>query len=202
MLPKIFNEQNIPPTQPLPSRHSATFCHNSASEEAQTPPKSDGVLIGKFFTFYPIFPSHAPPRKHERAQAIPYPYISRYETHRESDRHINRRILSGAIVRPRESNTGSAYEPILVSARTNIDCCRESYPLFRALRPRTPSSPICLSEATRKPLTLSRVFLLSSGGKSLLLMKKKAPSHSGFPLSMHVVLKTRHVNPNIHVRRY
>jgi len=33
-------------------------------------------------------------------------------------------------------------------------------------------------------------------------MKKKAPSRSGFSLSMHVVLKTRHANPNIHVRRY
>ena len=30
----------------------------------------------------------------------------------------------------------------------------------------------------------------------------KAPSRSAFPLSMYVVLKTRHVNPNIHVRRY
>ena len=114
VLPKIFNEENIPPTQPLPSRHSATFCHNSASEEAQTPPKSDGVRIGKFFTFYPIFPSHTPPRKHERAQTLPYPYISRYETHRESDRYINRGILSRAIVRPRESNTPLAYEPIVV----------------------------------------------------------------------------------------
>ena len=144
-----------------------------------------------------------PPRKHERAQTLPYPYISRYETHREIDRHINRSVLNGTIVRPRESNTASAYEPIVVSARTNIDCSRESYPLFRALRHRAPSSPIYLSEViSSQPLVLSQVLLLSSGGKSLLLMKKKAPSHSGFPLSMHVVLKTRHVNPNIHVRRY
>ena len=46
------------------------------------------------------------------------------------------------------------------------------------------------------------VFLLSSGGKSVLLVKKKAPSRSGILLSMYVVLKTRHVSPNIHVRRY
>ena len=32
--------------------------------------------------------------------------------------------------------------------------------------------------------------------------EEKAPSRSGILLSMHVVLKTRHVNPNIHVRRY
>ena len=30
----------------------------------------------------------------------------------------------------------------------------------------------------------------------------KAPSRSGFSPSTYVVLKTRHVNPNIHVRRY
>ena len=66
----------------------------------------------------------------------------------------------------------------------------------------TPSSPICLSEATRKPSALSQVLFLFSGGKSVLLVKKKAPSRSGFPLSMYVVLKTRHVNPNIHVRRF
>ena len=82
------------------------------------------------------------------------------------------------------------------------DYCRESCPLFRVLRHRTPSSPICLSEEIHKPFALSRVFLLSSGGKSIVLMKKKAHSRSGILLSMHVVLKTRHANPNIHVRRY
>ena len=78
----------------------------------------------------------------------------------------------------------------------------ESSPLFRVLKHRTPSSPTCLSEVIRKPFALSRVFLLSSEGKSVLLMKKKVPSRSGILLSMYVVLKTRHVNPNIHVRRY
>ena len=82
------------------------------------------------------------------------------------------------------------------------DCCIESYPLFRELRHRTLSSPICLSEEIHKPFALSRIFLLSSEGKSVLLMKKKASSRSGFLLSTHVVLKTRHVSPNIHVRRY
>ena len=82
------------------------------------------------------------------------------------------------------------------------DCCRESCPLFRVLRHRTPSSPMYLSEVIHKPLALSRVFLLSCGGKSIVLVKKKAPSRSGFSASMYVVLKTRHANPNIHVRRY
>ena len=62
--------------------------------------------------------------------------------------------------------------------------------------------PIYLSEVIRTPFALSRVFLLFRGGKSIVLVKKKAPSRSGILLSMHVVLKTRHVNPNIHVRRY
>ncbi|KXB75526.1 hypothetical protein HMPREF3185_00778 [Porphyromonas somerae] len=70
------------------------------------------------------------------------------------------------------------------------------------LRHHTPSSLVRLPEETHKPFALSCVFLLSSGGKSVLLVKKKAPSRSSFSASMHVVLKTRHVNPNIHVRRY
>ena len=78
----------------------------------------------------------------------------------------------------------------------------ESCSLFIVLRHRTPSSPICLSEVICTPCALSQVFLLSCGGESILLVKKKAPSRSGILLSMHVVLKTRHVNPNIHVRRY
>ena len=94
--------------------------------------------------------------------------------------------------------------PILVAHPTYIgDCCgRVLSSLFRVLRHRTPSSPICLSEEIRKPFALSRVFLLSSGGESAISVKKKAPSRSGFPLSMYVVLKTRYVNPNIHVRRF
>jgi len=51
-------------------------------------------------------------------------------------------------------------------------------------------------------LRLITRILLSSEGKSVLLVNKKAPSRSGFSLSTHVALKTRHVNPNIHVRRY
>ena len=65
-----------------------------------------------------------------------------------------------------------------------------------------PAPRICLSEVIYKPFALSRVFLLFSGGKSVLLVKKKASSRSGFPLSMYVDLKTRYVNPNIHIRRY
>ena len=44
--------------------------------------------------------------------------------------------------------------------------------------------------------------VIRSGATSVLRVKKKVPSLSGFSLSMHVVLKTRHVNSNIHVRRY
>ena len=82
------------------------------------------------------------------------------------------------------------------------NCCRESCPLFGVLRNRTPSSPIYLSEVIRKPLALSRAFLLSSGGKSIVLVKKKRLLAVAFSASIYVVLKTRHVNPNIHVRRF
>ncbi len=47
----------------------------------------------------------------------------------------------------------------------------ESCPLFILLRHRTSSSPICFSEVVRKPFALSRVFRLSSGGKSGILVK-------------------------------
>ena len=70
------------------------------------------------------------------------------------------------------------------------------------LRHRTLSPTTYLTEVIRKPFALSRVFFLSSGGKSIVLVKKKAPSRSGILLSMHVVLKTRHANPNILVRRF
>ena len=73
---------------------------------------------------------------------------------------------------------------------------------FIMLRHRTLSPTIYLSEVTHKPFALSQTFFLSSGGKSAILVKKKAPSRSGFPLSTHVALKTRHANPNIHVRRF
>ena len=78
----------------------------------------------------------------------------------------------------------------------------DSCPPFRVLRHRTPSSPIGLSEVIHKPFALSRVFLLFSGRKSVILVKKKAPSHSDILLSTHVVLKTRHANPNIYAPRY
>lgn len=53
-----------------------------------------------------------------------------------------------------------------------------------------------------KRLALSRRFLSSSGGRSAIPAKKKAPFSSSLPLSRHVVLKTMHVNPIIHVRSY
>ena len=93
-------------------------------------------------------------------------------------------------------------DTVIIPVLPNIDCCIESRTLFSVLKHRAPSSPIYPSEETHKPFALSRVFLLFSGRKSILPVKKKVPSRSGFLLSTHVVLKTRHVNPNIHVRRF
>ena len=86
-------------------------------------------------------------------------------------------------------NSGWCYEPLLETV------AQSPCSLFIVLRHRMPSPPICLSEEIHKPFALSRVFFLSSGRKSTLLAKEKAPSRSAFPLSMHVVLKTRHVSP-------
>ena len=49
---------------------------------------------------------------------------------------------------------------------------------------------------------IANIPLLSSGGKSIVRVKEKVPLRSGFLLSMYVVLKTRYVSPNIHVRRF
>ena len=98
--------------------------------------------------------------------------------------------------------TCDCKDTVIIPVLPNSDCCIESRPLFSVLKHRTPSSPIYLSEEIHKPFALSRVFLLFSGRKSVPLVKKKVPSRSGFLLSTHVVLKTRHVNPNIHVRRF
>ena len=93
-------------------------------------------------------------------------------------------------------NSGWCYEPLLETVVQSPAL----YLLHQGIA--MPSSSIYLSEVIHKPFALSRVFLLSSGGESVLLVKKKAPSRSGILLSMHVVLKPRHINLNIHVRRY
>ena len=74
----------------------------------------------------------------------------------------------------------------------SIYCAKASY---------AQSHDIPLRSDTQALRLIARIPLIQRR-KSAILVKTKAPSHSGFPLSMHVVLKTRHVNPNIHVRRY
>ena len=103
---------------------------------------------------------------------------------------------------PHPSRGWSIHCEAFIRRSLRMRLCRESCTLFRVLRYRVPSSSICPYEETHKPFALSQAVLLSSGGKSIVLVKKKAPSRSAFPLSMYVVLKTRHVNPIIHVRRY
>ena len=60
---------------------------------------------------------------------------------------------------------------------------------------------ISLRSATQALRLIARIPLIQRREKCPS-REEKAPSRSGFPLSMHVVLKTRHVNLNIHVRRY
>ena len=70
-----------------------------------------------------------------------------YETHRESDGSSNRRCKKEAIWVVEESYIGrraDLYETV------TGECC----PLFRALRHRAPSSPICLSKVTEQALRL------------------------------------------------
>ena len=72
---------------------------------------------------------------------------------------------------------------------------------IRVLRHRHPAHTDMPLEEIRKPFVLLRIPLIQRREKCPS-HEEKAPSRSGFPLSMNVVLKTRHANPNIHVRRY
>ena len=131
--------------------------------------------------------------------------LSPYRTYKSRQTTENTH-LSAAHFRSKRSrliaSTAPFFVPLVRSFEPLEAVAAESCPLFRVLRHRTPSSPIHLSEAIRKLFALSRVFFLFREGKCIVLAKKKALSRSGFLLSMHVVLKTRHVNPNIHVRRF
>ena len=54
----------------------------------------------------------------------------------------------------------------------------------------------------QKALRFIASILLIQRRVKCLSREEKAPSRSAFFASMYVALKTRHVNPNIHVRRY
>ena len=70
------------------------------------------------------------------------------------------------------------------------------------LRHRTLSPTIYLTEVTDQALRLIANIPPTQRRKSAVLAKKNAPSRSDFSVSTYVVLKTRHANPNIHVRRF
>ena len=74
---------------------------------------------------------------------------------------------------------------LLLRILSSIECAKASHALL---------PDISLLSATQVLRLIARIPHYSA--------EEKAPSRSDFPLSMHVVLKTRHVNPNIHVRRY
>ena len=108
------------------------------------------------------------------------------------------------------SNIRGGYEPIWVGERSYIGQRRDQYetaatescPLFITLRHRAPSSPKYLSEVIRFSLRLIASIPLIQQREKWHSREEKAPSRSVFSASMYVVLKTKHVNPNIHARRY
>jgi len=54
----------------------------------------------------------------------------------------------------------------------------------------------------QRALRLIASILLIQRRVKCLSREEKVPSRSTFSASMYVALETRHVNPNIHVRRY
>ena len=59
-----------------------------------------------------------------------------------------------------------------------------------------------LYRSHQKALRFIASILLIQRRVKCLSLEEKAPSRSAFSASMYVVLKTKYVNPNIHVRRY
>ena len=93
--------------------------------------------------------------------------------------------------------------PFPLSGINNMRLLRESAVLYLECQGiARPATLYTSPKRSGKPFALSRVFLLFSEEKSAIPAKEKMPSRNDFSASMHVVLKTRHVNPNIHVRRY
>ena len=115
-----------------------------------------------------------------------------------NDYSFRLRTNSSSYIKPllnRAQTTITATLPPLLLLHTPSDC--QSTP---SREDRSGSHDY--TSVIRKPFALSQGLLLFSGGKSIVLVKEKASSRSGFLLSMYVVLKTRYVNPNIHVCRY
>ncbi len=69
----------------------------------------------------------------------------------------------------------------------------------KALHAQLPGMP--LRRDTQALLRIARIPLIQRR-ENCPSREEKAPSRSVFLASVHVVLKTWHVNPNIHVRRY
>ena len=82
------------------------------------------------------------------------------------------------------------------------ECCGRVLPSIYSAKASHAQLPDMPLRSDTQALCLIASFFLSSGGESAILVKKKAPSRSGFPASMYAALKTWHVNPKIHVRRY
>ena len=70
------------------------------------------------------------------------------------------------------------------------------------LRHRTLSPTIYLSEVTDQALRPITSIPFIQQREKYCSREEKEPSRSDFPLSTYLVLKTKYVNPNIHVRRF
>ena len=108
------------------------------------------------------------------------------------------------------TNSSSYMKPLLNRAQTTITA---TLPLYHDFT----HHPIVKQHPAGKTEVVHTIIPLRSDTQALRLIasipliqrrkkypshKEKVPSRSGFPLSMYVVLKTRYVNLNIHVRRY
>ena len=87
------------------------------------------------------------------------------------------------------------------AARPIGDCCgRVLFSIYCAKASHAQLLDMPLRSDTQALRLIARIPLIQRREKHRS-RKEKAPSRSGILLSMHVVLKARYVNPNIHVRR-
>ena len=93
-------------------------------------------------------------------------------------------------------------EPILRHCATCRMLLRQSPALCYCAKTSCAQLPDVPLRSDTQALRLTARIPLIQRRKKHRSRKEKAPSRSGILLSTHVVLKTRHVNPNIHVRRY
>ena len=107
--------------------------------------------------------------------------------------HPSLRIPYPSHLRKFQPNALMAQQPLMESFSILSLSSRVLPPIYsaKASHAQLPDMPLRRDQA--RPSPYREYSSYPAKEKSAILVKKKVPSHSGFSLSTHVVLKTRHV---------